>query len=221
MGYIYKIEGPLNIKEKTKMYIGQTRESLNKRWNRHKSDLRKFDSTKKKRFCYYLCAAMRKYNVENFTISIVETCDDELLNEKEEYYIKEFNTLAPNGYNLQSGGKVITHHPDTIKKISENTSKGIRKNIDNYRKYDVCDGLPVYISYYIRKNKGAPTRHGYNVFHKPSGKRKSFTVPINAPLNNYILKQAIDALEILKRDYEIVKYNMVIKEFAERMQFND
>ena len=41
---------------------------------------------------------------------ILEYCPQEMLNQREQYYINKYNTLYPNGYNQQSGGlnKFIT-----------------------------------------------------------------------------------------------------------------
>lgn len=47
--------------------------------------------------------AIRKYGKENFLVCIIEECPDELLNEKECYYIEKFDTYY-NGYNLTLGG---------------------------------------------------------------------------------------------------------------------
>lgn len=47
--------------------------------------------------------AIRKYGKENFLVYIIEECPDELLNEKECYYIEKFDTYY-NGYNLTLGG---------------------------------------------------------------------------------------------------------------------
>jgi group I intron endonuclease len=55
--------------------------------------------------CKYLYRAINKYGKENFKKYIVEYCDVEHLSERERYYIKEWKTKAPNGYNLTDGGE--------------------------------------------------------------------------------------------------------------------
>nr|DAU78885.1 MAG TPA: intron associated endonuclease [Caudoviricetes sp.] len=60
--------------------------------------------------------AMQKYGLENFSLTILEWCED--YNEKEKYYIQYYNTLAPNGYNLLEGGDEPPHkygedHPNS------------------------------------------------------------------------------------------------------------
>lgn len=46
---------------------------------------------------------MIKYGPENFVFEKIEDlCED--YNDKEKFWIKELNTLAPNGYNMTEGG---------------------------------------------------------------------------------------------------------------------
>lgn len=45
--------------------------------------------------------SIKKHGKSNFINGIIELCDNELhLNEREEYWIKKYNTLIPNGYNV-------------------------------------------------------------------------------------------------------------------------
>lgn len=113
MGFIYKITNTKN----NKIYIGKTIGSINKRWREHKSNaLNKTDN-------YLLHLAMRKYGIENFIIEIVEECPNELLNEKEIYYIKFFNSYIGQdknkncGYNMTPGGEGKNY--DSYDKIFE------------------------------------------------------------------------------------------------------
>lgn len=51
--------------------------------------------------------ALRKYGWENFTFEVIESFDDfdqELLNDLEQKYIEQYNSLVPNGYNMIPGG---------------------------------------------------------------------------------------------------------------------
>ncbi len=90
-GVIYKITNKLNGVE----YIGQTIGSLKKRFNRHYNESS----------CPYINKALRKYGKENFKIDIIDECNSQKeLNYREEYYIKVYDTLSPNGYNLSPGG---------------------------------------------------------------------------------------------------------------------
>ena len=96
-----------------KQYVGQTiRDDIRTRWRQHTWPCSMNKGT-------YLSSAFKKYGVKAFKFQIICICFDEACNQLEIEYIKKFNTLAPNGYNLESGGKNHTHHPDTIKKMSE------------------------------------------------------------------------------------------------------
>lgn len=92
--YIYRIENRLN----GKVYIGKTLFDVKKRWSEHCRDCRK-DNIKNRP----LYAAMRKYGVENFEVTIVEECSDKDLSEKEKYWIQYYDSYK-NGYNATLGG---------------------------------------------------------------------------------------------------------------------
>ena len=95
MGYIYKITNTIN----NKIYIGQTRYTIQKRWTEHCSVYNKLD--------YPLYKAMRKYGQDNFIIEEIEQISDELLNEREIYWIDFYHSYASlgYGYNVTLGGE--------------------------------------------------------------------------------------------------------------------
>ena len=92
---IYKITNLVNQKS----YIGQS-VNIDKRLKEHINDA--FNPNRKE-YDYPLSRAYRKYGVENFSKEVLCICSKEELNEKEEYYIKIFNSKE-NGYNQQDGG---------------------------------------------------------------------------------------------------------------------
>lgn len=132
-GYVYKTTNLIN----GKIYIGQHKEG-------------KFNS-------FYLGSgikikhAIKKYGKENFTVEIVEECEDlQSLNEKEKYWIEFYNARDGSiGYNISAGGEqeyldskgsnnphfgVHTnygggmkgkHHSERTKKLLSSKSKGI------------------------------------------------------------------------------------------------
>lgn len=107
MGYIYLIINKINNKK----YIGQTIcEDINTRWKQYKK-------LYKQSIGRSLYNALVKYDLNNFKFQIVCICFDEDCNKLEKEYIKKFNTLSPNGYNLMEGGDNSKHHPDTIELI--------------------------------------------------------------------------------------------------------
>ena len=94
------------------MYIGQTRRTIARRWTGHKN------CSKRKKLPYNspLYKAMKKYGIKSFVISEIEECDDELLNEREIYWIAQYNTVE-NGYNISRGGCGYERDPEPVVKF--------------------------------------------------------------------------------------------------------
>ena len=108
---IYKITNAIN----TKIYIGQTVQSLTDRWSDHCRPCKGKHVNRSA-----IGSAIRKYGQENFTIEQIDSATSlEELNIKEQTYIKALNTLSPNGYNLELGGNSKECHPETKIKISK------------------------------------------------------------------------------------------------------
>jgi group I intron endonuclease len=120
MGFIYKIT---NIKT-NKCYIGETKEANPEtRWKQH------LRTIAKGRGCPALQDAIQKHGVENFKFEVLIICFDEARFELEKQYIKKYNSMVPNGYNILEGGlggggfKGKKHTEEAIEKIRQ-TSKG-------------------------------------------------------------------------------------------------
>ena len=61
-----------------------------------------------------------KKRPETLKEEYIKTCySEEQMNSDEQYYIKLFKTLWPNGYNLTEGGEGGVHSEETRKKMSE------------------------------------------------------------------------------------------------------
>jgi len=96
MGFIYKITNIIN----NKCYIGETKKNNPLlRWNEHKRQI------KKEIGCPALQEAVKKYGINNFTFKILIICFDEDRFHYEIEYIKKYNSMSPNGYNLTKGGE--------------------------------------------------------------------------------------------------------------------
>ena len=104
MGFIYQIRNTVN----GKCYVGQTRQALSQRWNKHRT-----------RPDGILKFAFASHGLDKFEFSVICEIPNEELNDREVREISERNTLAPNGYNLQTGGGAFAHHEETKLKISE------------------------------------------------------------------------------------------------------
>ena len=129
MGFIYKITSPSN-----KIYVGQTKKKVpEKRWKEHCQESLSGKT-------HALSNAIRKYGAENMTFGAIEECRDDMLNEREHFWIEQLNSLRPNGYNLRSGGGVNELCEESRAKISATKrQKSIdeRGYIGHVRKDDV------------------------------------------------------------------------------------
>lgn len=88
-GFIYKVTNKVN----GKVYIGQTRRSVEFRWKQHI----------KSKDCYDFHKAIKEYGVANFEVTTLEECPVEELNSREIYWISKYNSFK-NGYNMTKGG---------------------------------------------------------------------------------------------------------------------
>ena len=95
-----------------KVYIGQTKHSLEKRAQAN---------GKNYRGCPYFYSAIQKYGWDNFSSEILEVVNTiEEANEREMYYISLFDSTNPiNGYNILNGGDCGPINDITRKKISD------------------------------------------------------------------------------------------------------
>lgn len=98
MGFIYKITNTIN----QKCYIGQTIKTLEKRFSQHQNNY-----TKPYFSQIVLYKAFKKYGIENFIFEEVEEVSDDLLDEREKYWIKFYNSYN-DGYNSTIRGRDIS-----------------------------------------------------------------------------------------------------------------
>lgn len=87
--------------------------------------------------------AYKKYGFNNFTYeTMFSDIQDEMLEDyAEKFWIKVFGTLAPNGYNLEEGGKRgkrVHHKPNLGKKASAETrAKMTESQKKHWTSYDI------------------------------------------------------------------------------------
>jgi group I intron endonuclease len=110
MAYIYQIKNIIT----QDTYIGKTIKTPEERFMRHIYNSRYGQNT-------HLCRAIRKYGESNFNISTIEEVDETLLNEREQFHIKNNKPQ----YNMTEGGDggntIMSITEDFKKKMSELT----------------------------------------------------------------------------------------------------
>ena len=110
--YVYKITNKIN----GMMYIGETmdfKRRIKEHCNPSNTSL--------------IGKAIKEFGKENFSFKIIEYCSD--FSEKEKFYIKEYDTLFPHGYNVSEGGDktppVLKGEENPFATITERTAKKI------------------------------------------------------------------------------------------------
>lgn len=108
---IYSITNIVNYKK----YIGQSvnieRRLSNHKWalkhNKHNND--------------HLQKSFNKYGEDYFVFEIICECDQNQLDEREQFYIELYDCMNPHcGYNSESGGNLHKHHSEaSISKMKE------------------------------------------------------------------------------------------------------
>lgn len=97
MGFIYKITNNIN----NKIYIGKTNRDISIRFQEHIDSSNSINSPS---YNSHLHRAFKKYGIENFSIDKIEEVSEELINEREKYWIKYYNSYN-SGYNMTLGGE--------------------------------------------------------------------------------------------------------------------
>jgi group I intron endonuclease len=118
-------------------------------------------STKKNQ-SHYLNNAIKKYGVENFVVELIEYCEINDADKRETHYIKEFNSLYPNGYNLKNGGNVFTHSDESKKRLSNGVTNYYKdKKFDRFKNVNQIDDD---IEKYIKPLKKYNEQYGWYVY---------------------------------------------------------
>ena len=162
---IYKI---INLSN-GKIYVGQAVSHIlnHKRYRpyghegRFRCHISEAFSTKKNQ-SHYLNNAIRKYGVTNFAVELIECCEISNSDERETYYIKELNSLFPNGYNLKNGGSVFTHSDESKKRVSNGVSNYYKDK--KYNRFKDIKNIDDNIEKYIKPLKRNNEQYGWYVY---------------------------------------------------------
>ena len=123
---IYKITNKIN----NKSYIGQS-VHIERRWMEH--CLPSANSL--------IGNAIKKYGKDNFNFEVLENCFIEELNDLEEYYIHQYNTITPFGYNVLNyqNGRVTVNNigADILKQLCDDIQNSELFFIDIAKKYNL------------------------------------------------------------------------------------
>jgi group I intron endonuclease len=152
-----------------KIYVGQSVSHIlnHKRYRpyghegRFRCHISEAFSTKKNQ-SHYLNNAIRKYGVEDFIVELIEYCEMSNADERETHYIKELNSLFPNGYNLKNGGSVFTHSDESKKRVSNGVSKYYKDK--KYERFKEIKNIDDNIEKYIKPLKRNNEQYGWYVY---------------------------------------------------------
>ena len=190
-----------------KIYVGQSVSHIlnHKRYRpyghegRFRCHISEAFSTKKNQ-SHYLNNAIRKYGVTNFVVEIIECCEISNSDERETYYIKELNSLFPNGYNLKNGGSVFTHSDESKKRLSNGVSNYYKdKKYDRFKNIkNIDDNIEKYIKPLKRNNE----QYGWYVYidrvkadfggvHIPLDESKISAIEFIENLKNHLAKHLV------------------------------
>ena len=153
MAYIYQIQNDIN----GKIYVGKTEFSIEKRFKEHCRDYKKEHCEKRP-----LYAAMRKYGIEHFHISLLEETDDP--EEREKYWIEKLCSFKK-GYNATKGGDgkryldydliistyLATKNQKETAKLNNTTQDMVSKIIKEYIPDKVLSGAEINTVLFGRK----------------------------------------------------------------------
>lgn len=220
-GNIYLIKNRTN----NKCYIGQalcyTGLNNNKwgtfgRWKSHIREALKTDQD----HCVALNNAIRKYGADNFDITTLMKCHKDELDEYEVKFVKEYDSIQPNGYNIKYGGYSSKNNETTIQKMKEahtghihseeqkiNISKGQMGNRRNgiKRKNEEDNDLPKYIKAVRENNKVTAFMVGdipIGINTKKYTNKKLFSITKNRSKEDTLIL----AKEFLQNELEKYKY---------------
>ena len=152
-----------------KIYVGQAVSHIlnHKKYRpygregRFKCHISEAFSTKKNQ-SHYLNNAIRKYGVSDFIVDLIECCEVDDANDKEIHYIKFYNTLFPNGYNLKNGGSVFTHSDESKKRVSNGVKSYFKdKKFQRFKDIKLIDDD---IEKYIKPLNRNKQQYGWYVY---------------------------------------------------------
>lgn len=165
-------------------YIGQcksysylnavlVKRGVEKRLKEHISDSKKNNDCKA-----IVHRALNKYGEHNCIVKTILICNKHRLDYYEVKFIRQYNTLKPNGYNMNIGGRFISRISYNEKfRFTEEQKDKMRLTISKLPRTPANANLPMYVftysRYYYGKTKTS-IKEGYEVTNHPYLKAKLF-----------------------------------------------
>jgi hypothetical protein len=201
----------VTCKTTQKKYVGQTvcfsrkkdgtlvRKGTKGRWNAHVYSRKKGTDGQ----CRLLSEVIFEYGKDDFIVETLLIVNETYIDYYEKIFIKAYNTLHPNGYNLQEGGAHGRHHEETKALISKSNTGKIRTEEHKKQMSEIkmiYKGLPEYIYILNDFNKNV---HGYRILKHP-------LLPVKKFLSKSLtmeekLQQAIDYINGVESSIVIPK----------------
>ena len=145
-GIIYKLTSPSG-----RSYVGLTKQSLEQRLHRHKSEVR----------ARPISNAIKKYGLDSFVVEILHECHHACLGALEQLEIARHNTIVPNGYNQTIGGErsmLGYRHTDEARSKMSASHKG--KKLSDAHKQSISDWSTNYWSNPDNRERVSKTLRG-------------------------------------------------------------
>lgn len=202
MGLIYKLTSPSG-----KIYVGQTIQSFERRFNRHVQD-----SKNPKHNNTHLYKAFNKYGAENFSKDILSTeiFDGDLLDILEMEWIAYYKSLGYKLYNMTEGGQAFfgprSYTDQYIKDLSERTT-----NQWKYNREKILNGIVESWKDPIKKSERLEKRAKNNISEK--FRRRLSEVKRGENSNFHILKEE-QVIKIISRLKEGETSSSLSKEYG-------
>lgn len=185
MAEIYKVTNLIN----GKIYIGYTARTAKKRFLEHWRDRKSIN-------CIFH-RALNKYGKNNFKVETIEKIREEEWVEKEQYWIKFYDSLVPKGYNIQIGGNKPTIHFGEENNKAKFTNDTIRSLFFDLSNYDL-DFAQIASKYGISQSQVERINQG------SYWKQENMDYPIRKlKKDQYVISCIIDDLKAGKTQTEI------------------
>lgn len=168
----------------------------------------------------YIKAAVRKYGKENFSRIVIERCEENLLNEREKFWIAKFDSQNhEKGYNLSSGGEdgsSFAAYIDNIRGKCFEEIYGEKRANEIRRKISESSSFKCKSDSHRRNLSIAKTGKKWT-----ENQRNAITRGMIGHLVTEETKQKLRDSNIGKKQKHSVPVEVVVKETGEKLYFNN